>query len=283
MGFLLSLDDVRAEGLTSSTASDDRVLAGIRKASDAIHGWTRTRFEPVYYSEAEPLRINGEGLEVVHLPLPVLRLDGLSEFGSDISLDGVQVFNRRFPDDRFNPKLARKPISSTRYGGLGIWTGTEIMRAPQMRASPLNLALWGWFGFIDGTWRAEWDTNTAYVEDDAVIYQGVPYLAIAPSTGATPSLLANIDKWRARWTVPARIREAALRLIVQHGWWRTLSDPMEPMERQTGRITSESTDGHSYSLTGVITSAWPTGDPLIDDAIGPYRRLYGGSTRTATT
>lgn len=83
-------------------------------------------------------------------------------------------------------------------------------------------------------------------------------------------------------TAPADIREACLRLAVRN--LPRLTDAAGQAERERGRVSRETTDGHSYELGGVqagTAGSWRaggiTGDPTIDVLLAQYRRPSKGA------
>lgn len=68
---------------------------------------------------------------------------------------------------------------------------------------------------------------------------------------------------------PAAIREAAIRLVIRN--MAMLGDAEAQEERKRNRITSETTDGHSYQLeaSGSSSSMW-SGDAEIDALLYPF-------------
>jgi len=78
-------------------------------------------------------------------------------------------------------------------------------------------------------------------------------------------------------TPPADIRDACLRLVVRN--LPRLTDAAGQAERERGRVSRETTDGHSYELGAVLAGtagSWRagglTGDPAIDTVLAQYRR-----------
>ncbi len=78
-------------------------------------------------------------------------------------------------------------------------------------------------------------------------------------------------------TAPDAIREACLRLAIRS--LPRLTDTAGQAERERGRVFRETTDGHSYELSGVLPGAagtWRsgglTGDPSIDLILASHRR-----------
>mgnify|MGYP002623698278 CR=1 FL=1 len=70
---------------------------------------------------------------------------------------------------------------------------------------------------------------------------------------------------------PASIKRIAIKLAMYHFPALSDSDAQEQLNIN-GRVISETTDGHSYSLANVDTSSLITGDKEIDDVLKFYMR-----------
>lgn len=230
---IITLEDVRAAGLTDEEAADDLVESAILTADSIIREATGTWFEAVVYTVDAPLLIDGAGGNVLSLPAPIVQLDKVLEEGAEIALTDLAVYGKvsvRQPDDRFNPRLLRKPVSSLLGGS---WPSGGYDRSgprylPTWIEGPQSIALVGVFGFVE-------------------------------ADGVSP---------------PPLIKKTALRLVMRE--WRPVGDPLDAEAHASGQVVSETTDGHSYTLGGVITSNGVTGNPLIDDVLARYRRRFGG-------
>lgn len=98
-----SVADLRGEGVTSTEASDERLLVLIEEATqfiDRITGWC---FEPRTMS----LRLNGRGSGVLELPAPPIRLTRLTinEIELSISPEDVVAFGAPVPSYFDGPRL----------------------------------------------------------------------------------------------------------------------------------------------------------------------------------
>jgi hypothetical protein len=278
---LITVDDVRAEGLDPGDADDTRVELTIGLVGEYFDIITGQWFEPVIFTTNTPLLVDGSGIDTLDLPAPVLQLDGIVENQIQLDLSNVVVYNRRRPDDRRYPRIVKKSVSALGIGGSGYYAGYyggAGYYGPQvvMRWSygPQMIALAGTFGYCEGAWRGAFDPTTTYAFDDAVLFNGRGYRALASSMGVAPD--SDTTKWEVG-LAPPLVKKTALRMVMRY--WRLLTDPEEPEARSTARVMSESTDGHSYTLSGLIASAGLTGDPAIDDVLAMYRRRFGGTTR----
>ncbi len=279
---LVTIDDVRAEGLDPGDADDARVEMTIQLVGEYFDQITGQWFEPVTFTADAPLLVDGTGSDVLPLPAPVLQLDGIIEEQVSLSIPDLVVYNRRRPDDRRYPRIAKKPSSFVGYGGVGAYAGygSDGFYGPRRSARWIlgaqNIALAGVFGYCEGAWKGAFDPAVIYAADDAVIYNGVGYRSIvAGNLGVAPD--SDPTKWEVG-LAPPLIKKTALRMVLRY--YRLLTDPDEYEARSNSRVMSETTDGHSYTLGGLIASAGLTGDPAIDDVLAMYRRRYGGNTRT---
>ena len=228
---LFTVQDMRNEGLSSEDATDAQILRAIPIVNAFLYIATRQFFEPKTYDATTPLKLDGSGTPILHLPVPVVRLASVSEYGNDVPIANLVVYNREFPDDRFNPKIVKQAQTTLGFGGVGVYYGGQAtFKAATWSRGYQNVQLTGVFGFVE-------------------------------PDGVSP---------------PPAIKKTAMRILLRG--WRNLCDALEAQDRMTGVITSESTDGHSYSLSGTIFGAGLTGDPAIDDVLAMYKRRFGGTT-----
>lgn len=154
---LVTVADIRAEGLTETrepTATDDVLEAAADLATEYINTITRQRFLPTVFGADAPLLLDGTGTQLLHLPLPVIALTSVSEAGNSVALTDLTVYNRSFPDDRWNPKIAKK--TATLGGRVDAILGGGGMFGPPTTTSTaiwypgrLSVALVGTFGFCE--------------------------------------------------------------------------------------------------------------------------------------
>ena len=125
----VSVDDVRAEGYSESTYSSAWVQRAIRVASKFTEVMTGMFF---YKREDYSLKMDGEGSDVLFLPVPPVSEESISAVtvsGEEVDATYYEVVMPEFPDGRFNPKL--RHLSST-------W--------PEGKS---NIIITGDFGFVD--------------------------------------------------------------------------------------------------------------------------------------
>jgi hypothetical protein len=78
-----------------------------------------------------------------------------------------------------------------------------------------------------------------------------------------------VEKVGTDYKTPAQINQVAKKLVIRE--IPTLTDTEGQEEKKRGRIISENTDGHSYTLDKLVASANYTGDPEIDEVLFMYR------------
>jgi hypothetical protein len=271
---LITVTDVRNEGLSTSDANDARVLFLIGLAGQYIHIVTGQVFESLAYTSDRPLLVDGSGIDALPLPMPVLELLTVSEDDAPLAIDEIAVYSSWRPsDDRRYPRLVKKPFAWP--GGYASRFG-RIMTADWSRG-PQNVALTGTFGYLDGMWRGTWNGATAYSVGDTVLYNGQTYIARASSTNVVPGGDNGVT-----WTVgaaPLPIKRVAIDLVLRE--YRLKTDPDYVIATSKGRVKSETTDRHSYTLSGLVATSGLTGDPNIDDVLSMYQQRYGGTTAGA--
>lgn len=102
-----TIQQVRDEGLTVAEASDSRVTALLAEALITIDRITGQFFE----TRAITMEIYGRGTRWLHLPVfaqdvtEVRFLDRSNSSTTIVAATSYHVFERFFPDDRYNPRL----------------------------------------------------------------------------------------------------------------------------------------------------------------------------------
>lgn len=146
-----TVDDIRAEGVTTADADDARIEHVLDLATAFIERVTRQWFEPRELT----LSLDGRGDNVLQLYVPIISIESVVLDEQELEAADYVVYNRHLtqrllnPDDRRNPRIALK----------------SACRAFNEGAQ--NVVLEGVFGFTD------WD------EDDE---QGVTPLQIVHVT-----------------------------------------------------------------------------------------------------
>lgn len=98
---LITIQQIRDEGVTVQDADDARLALIIGYATAFINRVTRQFFE----AKVMTLKLDGSGKPLLHLPIFCADLTALTVNGADV-LKSVTNYNRIFPvDDRLNPKL----------------------------------------------------------------------------------------------------------------------------------------------------------------------------------
>ena len=149
-----TLQQVRDEGLTVSEASDSRVNALIAEATSTIDRITGQFFE----TRQITLEVYGRGSKWLHLPVfaqdvtEVRFLNRSDASTTIVNATSYHVFERFFPDDRYNPRLellVDELIHPTSHGAHG--THRLNWRLNWARGTAYEIdADWGWVE-SDGT------------------------------------------------------------------------------------------------------------------------------------
>lgn len=144
--------DLRDEGLTTTDATDQRLVNVIALSTKMIEQYTGRFFEP----RAQTLKVDGGGghaLQLHHPIISVTRVELLSCFDALLTqiLDtDLRVYNRHLthglvaPDDRNNPKIEMVALTT-------MWpaSATPVIRPWSWPNSPLNVNVVGVFGYTD--------------------------------------------------------------------------------------------------------------------------------------
>jgi hypothetical protein len=143
-----TIEELRAEGVTTSMASDDRLVRLIARASRLVEHWTGRVFAPV----SKTIKVDGTGRRGLLLDEAIISISevhvldafgfGDSETFTDVELTDLRVYNRHLseglldPDDRDSPKI--EFVWPNRWNFGGSWpTGRQ------------NIQITGVFGYTD--------------------------------------------------------------------------------------------------------------------------------------
>jgi hypothetical protein len=136
-----SLADARAEGITVSQASDDRLRLLIDEASRSIDRMTGWFFEP----RQMDVWLDGRGTPKIELPVHPIRLDRLVVHGTEWSTDPghLVIVGSPIPATVPTPRLTLKQGASFPRGyanilASGLWGLTEDDGSPTGR-TPLDI------------------------------------------------------------------------------------------------------------------------------------------------
>lgn len=138
-GLIVSLQDIRDEGLEVSELSDERALI----LSYGWQAWFEFRTGRWFTPKSMTLDLDGDGSRVMWLDVPIITLDELyinDDFVNAVSTDDYVVYNRSHPDDRRNPRIKLKKKSGSIYE----W-GSER----KFLVGDQNQRLVGTFGFVE--------------------------------------------------------------------------------------------------------------------------------------
>lgn len=107
----VTLAAVRAEGITSTMVSDERVESIARMSARAVDAFTRCWFYDRTYGGGSELYIDGSGNEVLHLPAPIISIEQIAiDYRGDRTFEEVQATTYvayDSPEDVRNPKVVR--------------------------------------------------------------------------------------------------------------------------------------------------------------------------------
>ncbi len=143
-----TIAELRAEGVTASMASDDRLTRLIARASRLVEHWTGRVFAPV----SKTIKVDGTGARGLLLDEAIISISEvhvLDAFGfedtesfTDVELSELRIYNRHLsqglldPDDRDSPKI--EFVWPSRWTFHGMW--------PRGRQ---NIEVTGIFGYTD--------------------------------------------------------------------------------------------------------------------------------------
>lgn len=230
--------DLRREGYTASYATDDRINMLARLATLYIDKMCGRWFTHRVFDSTNRLKLDGNDAQVLHLDVPIIRLDALylesqayvAGEVQEIDLSVVRVYNRHMqgltaPDDRDEPKIA---FIRTGRDPLGLST---VGIYPEARLFPKGyqtVHLEGVFGYTDP--------------------DGTPF-------GRTPDL----------------IRQVACRLVARD--LRLDSDSCNKLATKNKfRIIGDKQGNQTITLQQLWLKGAFTGDPEIDQILMAYRR-----------
>jgi hypothetical protein len=120
--------DMRAEGVTPSQASDERLTALLEEASRMIDRATGWFFEP----RERTYQLDGRGTPTIELPVPLIRLDELFIDGSEVvvTLENPIVIGAPVQSGFYAPHITfrygrRFPRGRSNIDVTGLWGYTE--------------------------------------------------------------------------------------------------------------------------------------------------------------
>jgi len=122
----ITVDDIRAEGVTVETASNSRIASRILLAQAKIEQWTGRFFD----AREGTITIDGTGQSELYLSVPILSLDAVTIDEVSKTVSDFDIPSETWPCDcRFNPYIRYK---EGRFGD-----------------GDRNVTLTGFFGFIE--------------------------------------------------------------------------------------------------------------------------------------
>lgn len=137
---VVSLQDIRNEGLTEGELSNDRALS----LSAGWQSWFEKKCGQWFTPRELDLLLDGDGSRVLHLNVPVISVTDLfvnDDFVNALDPSYYVVYNRLFPeDDRRNPRIKIKRSSGDIFTS---YTGSTFNAGDQ------NQKISGMFGYVE--------------------------------------------------------------------------------------------------------------------------------------
>jgi len=148
MGDIITLQDVRDEGVTISDADDARVTYLIGLAKQYI---TIATGGGLFTKETLTFNMDGSGARTLFLPVPVVSLTSIKIDGTVLDSTLYVVYNRIGPpyDDRYNPKIVMKGSPEYTYYGDKYFVRRKEYDDPLFPKGQQNIELAGDFGFVE--------------------------------------------------------------------------------------------------------------------------------------
>lgn len=139
----IDLADLSGEGVSVSSAADkSRAEKLIRVACAYFDKMTGQWFDDRQFKSDAPLLLDGTGKSSLNLRVPIISIESILIDGAEIDKASICIYNRRFPDDRGNPRLVRL----SRFG-------CHSDYGPVWPSGHQNIGLVGHFGYLD--WAAD--------------------------------------------------------------------------------------------------------------------------------
>jgi hypothetical protein len=134
------VEDLRAEGV-AEPPEDDRLEQLIKEATEYIDLVTRMWFEEREFT----MKLDGNGRRTLHLYIPIREITEVRIDGVIIDESLYAVYNRIFPDDRTNPRVAFKRVRERP----SIFQGSLNPRDRLWTLGEQNIELDGTFGYVE--------------------------------------------------------------------------------------------------------------------------------------
>jgi hypothetical protein len=288
----VTVDMLRAEGLTADVIPDDRARDMIALVSNWINWLTQQWFVPVRVKA----KVEGRGCAIAHLPNFVPILDFFS-----LHLSKDNLFDIVMPDISYVVKErtvqmvsygARLPVNPrfVTLDGVFGWLEDDFSPVRTTLAQPVSrgntiIHLTSIVGINPGD--VVLIGNEAYPQSEAILVDAIRGSAIV--TEPVRCTCAAGERAVRYGVVPRNIQYATILLVkdkrVPIGVRGTDMDPDNP-RWFAERLQSESVEGYSYSLAqlpgqyGFSGAANSTGNPEADALLATYAcpNLYIGST-----
>lgn len=197
---LVSLDDLRAEGVTIETADEERYLERIETWQAWIEQVTGLYFVPRQLT----IDYDGTGTNLLQLPMPLVSLTYLyvnGDFDNAVDVDDFVAYTGRGGDDgrddRRNPRVKLVTTESSIFTGVGPLCRTNAV----FEVGEKNQRIEGTFGFVEPDGCAP--RPIVYALKKLVVRTGKP-LALSGGTAgpAGPVVEEETDRHRRKWGDP---------------------------------------------------------------------------------
>lgn len=143
----VTIDDIRAEGIYVSQASDDQVLFLIDTWQRVIENITRQFF----VAKEMTWDLDGNGSTLLQLPVPIVSVSALyinNNFTTEVDSTSYRVYNGRGdsgPDDRKNPRIRLVTGEESIFSG----TGSVRRHGQVFEIGEQNIRVEGTFGYLE--------------------------------------------------------------------------------------------------------------------------------------
>lgn len=139
-GLVISLQDIRDEGIEESELSDDRALF----LSSGWQSWFENYTGMWFTRKERTFLVDGDGSRVLWLPTPIISIDELyinDDFVNVVDATQYTVYNRYYPqDDRKNPRIKLKRQNADVYSSFGNYV---------FNVGDQNQKIVGTFGYLE--------------------------------------------------------------------------------------------------------------------------------------
>lgn len=182
--------EIRAEGLATATATDERIEELIERAQDYIEDQTQNLFRPVY----EALRLDGPHTDRLFLHLPIVGVESVyANRSSNVLAESsyVVAFNRVDLGHRYrpNPDHRRNPVIALVAGSDSIYDTHPAATRGAFVSGKLNQEIRGVFGFLESDGAVPRLIREAMMR---LVYATATAMSVPSSSGAPAGPLKSL-------------------------------------------------------------------------------------------